>query len=409
MQPPDSQRNAAFTHQGNIGAVRHGWLRLTPAYGVRLVQTELAAHPDARRVLDPFSGSGTTGVCAAADGRYCDLIDINPFLVWLARAKTRSYPAVALADAAHQAVTAAEHARGVWTDPLWEPPIHNISRWWSPSARAALRALRAGLDAAKQSGGALDLLLVAFCQMVIDASSAAFNHVSMSFRDVVHDHQLPQADQVLALIDDFERRAALLLADARCVLPGTVRVQRGDARTLAACSAPADLLLTSPPYCNRMSYIRELRPYMYWLRFLQDSGDAGELDWQAIAGTWGVATSRLSAYRPVALPAAGAGLVDVVERIAAAPAPNAGLLARYVSRYVADVWAHTRSAYGALRPGGRAVYVVGNSTFFGVQVPTQEYYAALLTAAGFTGVQVERLRKRNSNKALYEYVVRAVR
>lgn len=45
-----------------------------------------------------------------------------------------------------------------------------------------------------------------------------------------------------------------------------------------------------------MSYIRELRPYMYWLGFLNKAKEAGELDWKAIGGTWGIATSRLSCW-----------------------------------------------------------------------------------------------------------------
>ncbi|WP_322490103.1 hypothetical protein [Chloroflexus sp.] len=40
----------------------------------------------------------------------------------------------------------------------------------------------------------------------------------------------------------------------------------------------ASLVITSPPYPNRMSYIRELRPYMYWLGYLNNGRDAGELD-----------------------------------------------------------------------------------------------------------------------------------
>ena len=47
-----------------------------------------------------------------------------------------------------------------------------------------------------------------------------------------------------------------------------------------------------------MSYIRELRPYMYWLSYLRDGREAGELDWKAIGGTWGIATSRVGKWSP---------------------------------------------------------------------------------------------------------------
>ena len=35
---------------------------------------------------------------------------------------------------------------------------------------------------------------------------------------------------------------------------------------------------------------------MYWLGYLEQPRDAGELDWQAIGGTWGAATSRVAAW-----------------------------------------------------------------------------------------------------------------
>jgi hypothetical protein len=76
-------------------------------------------------------------------------------------------------------------------------------------------------------------------------------------------------------------------------------VIEADARTLTPLDGNIhDLVITSPPYANRISYIRELRPYMYWLGFLTDGAEAGELDWRAIGGTWGIATSRLKLWQP---------------------------------------------------------------------------------------------------------------
>ena len=75
---------------------------------------------------------------------------------------------------------------------------------------------------------------------------------------------------------------------------GWGQVVHGDSRNLSeAVDGPFELVITSPPYANRMSYIRELRPYMYWLGFLDSGRDAGELDWAAIGGTRGAATSKL--------------------------------------------------------------------------------------------------------------------
>ena len=76
---------------------------------------------------------------------------------------------------------------------------------------------------------------------------------------------------------------------------GKATILLGDSRNPASVvDGKFDLVITSPPYANRMSYIRELRPYMYWLDFLSNGRDAGELDWETIGGTWGIATSKLT-------------------------------------------------------------------------------------------------------------------
>lgn len=50
-------RNEHLTFRANMGVGRHGWLRLTPAYGVRLVRERLEALEPGAVVTDPFSVS----------------------------------------------------------------------------------------------------------------------------------------------------------------------------------------------------------------------------------------------------------------------------------------------------------------------------------------------------------------
>src|SRR5215475_13794502 len=93
-----------FTFRGNLASTRHGWLRLTPAYSVHLVRELLQGLGDAPgRVLDPFCGTGTTLLACAERGIDCTTVDLNPFLVWLARAKVARYEP-AQVDAARELV-----------------------------------------------------------------------------------------------------------------------------------------------------------------------------------------------------------------------------------------------------------------------------------------------------------------
>ena len=179
------------------------------------------------------------------------------------------------------------------------PPIHNIERWWSPSALTFLCHLQDAIAVVtKATSQEATLLKVTFCRTLIACSNAAFNHQSMSFKEA------PQAELDIAADYPglFKGDLAFVLQGARESPEGEARIVLHDARALSTLDAePFDLVVTSPPYANRMSYIRELRPYMYWLRFLMSGRDAGELDWLAIGGTWGVATSRLTEWE------AGAG------------------------------------------------------------------------------------------------------
>ncbi len=404
------RQNAHLTYQGNLGAGRHGWLRLTPAYSVRLVREHVAALPRTAVVTDPFSGTGTTALAAAEHGCLGQALDVNPFLVWLGRAKTAHYDDAAIAAAADALTAVTGSARERAGDHgLWQPALHNIERWWSPGPLAALKAIRAAIDAEAAEGPAQDMLLVGLCRALIATSNAAFNHQSMSFVPTDGAADGRGVADVGPALERFRAETESVIAGAAVGLPGTARIDPGDSRAMDGVLAPCDLLFTSPPYVNRMSYVRELRPYMYWLRFLDDGAAASDLDWAAIGGTWGTATSRLLTWRPSQALPIDEPLAEVCGAIERDGGKNGALLAAYVHKYFDDMYSHVRAAHGAVVSGGRAMYVIGNSTFYGHVVPAQEWLATLLGQAGFEAVSVTTIRKRSSKKALYEYGVTATR
>lgn len=56
-------------------------------------------------------------------------------------------------------------------------------------------------------------------------------------------------------------------------------------------------------------------------------------------------------------------------------------------------------------PGAAVHYINGNSKFFDVMVPTELPYASLRCQPGFTDGTLENIRKRNSQKERFEFVV----
>lgn len=406
-------QRAHLTFRGNIALGRHGWLRLTPAYSLRLVQELLKQSGPEEFVLEPFSGTGTTPLACASLGIRCHAVDINPFLVWLGNLKLTRFddgtPRAVKAAAARIADNARDPDAGAW-----KPDLHQIEKWWDAYTLHTLAALCDGIrnPSRDRAPGVSDLLAVAFCRVMIQSANVSFGHQSMSFKKSV---------AVAGLVEETPARVAARLADAFVTAAAEVadnldvnppvadcRVLLGDSRDLSsvlpASSAKYTAVITSPPYPNRMSYIRELRPYMYWLGYLSDGRAAGELDWKAIGGTWGCATSMLNSWTPN-----GHGEIPFqhFNRIVQDIGKGHALLGRYVHKYFEDIKGHMVGLRQVLAPGARCHYIVGNSKFYDTMLPVEGIYAAMFEDAGFVDVSVETIRKRTSKKELFEFVVHA--
>jgi hypothetical protein len=406
-------QRAHLTFRGNVALGRHGWLRLTPAYSLALVRELLKQSGSDEFVLEPFSGTGTTPLACASMGIRCHAVDINPFLVWLGNLKLTRFDDGAARAVNSAAARIADKARDVDAQG-WKPDLHQIEKWWDAPTLQALAALCDAIrnPTRERADGVSDLLRVAFCRVMIQSANVSFAHQSMSFKKNGDDAELiaETPTRTANRIADAFMSAANEIADNIGVEPPTAdcRVFLGDSRDLPAVLPASEHrytgVITSPPYPNRMSYIRELRPYMYWLGYLSDGRAAGDLDWKAIGGTWGCATSMLNTWTPN-----GHGEIPFphFDRIVHEIGEGHALLGRYVHKYFEDIKVHILGLKKVLAPGARCHYIVGNSKFYDTMLPVEGIYAALFEDAGFVDVSVETIRKRTSKKELYEFIVHA--
>ncbi len=289
--------------------------------------------------------------------------------------------------------------------PVAAPPISNIERWWSPETLEFLRHLRAAIEQVTQPNTPLrDLLLVAFCRTLIELSNAAFNHQSLSFQNANSTEKLFSIDESTVFGDNIQ----FVLSSARENPRSNASVILADSRQLGKCvTGQFDLVITSPPYANRISYIRELRPYMYWLGFLKNGREAGELDWAAIGGTWGSATSRLINWQRTRNRFENKLLDNILNEIEKRDYKSGKLIVNYLDKYFNDLWIHLCELTSLLNYDAELHYIVGNSSFYGILVPTEQILADMLSRLGFSNVTQKPIRKRNSNKSLIEFDVSA--
>jgi SAM-dependent methyltransferase len=396
-------RKPEYTFLDNLNNGRHGWLRLTPAYSARLVEERLQLYPNSLRVLDPFCGTGTTLLIAGYKGFEATGVEINPFLVWLSRTKTRIYFAEQIAQARNVAHCSVEMRSQIQRTEIDVPSIRDIDRWWDADSLRWLATMKKAIEAStSHDTPASDLLWIAFVRCVIGFSNASYHHPSLSFR------KQAQLNLNFCDYDTFMMQELELVLQGAWQNPSReARILNGDARTLDRLPADTyDLVITSPPYVNRVSYIRELRPYMYWLGYLNKGRDAGELDWQAIGGTWGIATSRLKQWQPQ-LPVCPQ-VAEIANRIHTAHPLNGMLMANYALKYFEDMRLHINSLTRVLRKGARIHYIVGNSSFYGILVPAERILARFFQESGFEEVKVLPLRKRNCKQELFEYEITGV-
>lgn len=327
---------------------------------------------------------------------------INERNEWLDRAKCRNYSEQELQDTLDGLDAVKRRALKLVNSKNWIPPLFNIEKWWTSSTLAVLSALRRALVVSYDEPvvGDNPLPWVAFCRLVIETSSADFSHVSMSRKAECDDFD---AEYILGLYAVILREIVMSCGDTfLCESHVILR----DAKQLNDGNMSFDTIITSPPYPNRMSYIRELRPYMYWLKFLADGKQAGNLDWDTIGGTWGCATSNLSLWTPMNsdLPKS---LIKVVGDIEKTGKPNSKVLSKYILKYFHDMRLHFEGVKQCAQKKIDIHYIIGNSSFYGKMVDTPGLFIDILTSLGFDDCLSKVIRKRNCNKSLYEYEVSA--
>lgn len=403
----------AVTFKGKMTLPIHRWYRLTPSFSPELAD-DIADYfrlGENDLVLDPFSGVGTVPLCMKYRGIPACSIEINPYLHFVGMVKTRTYTNV---DAIEATFRGFLEAFGAQVENLPSeldakayldenkasvPPIHKAERWWSPGNLMQLTALRKLMLAYRAEPEYVDLLRMGVLGILVPVSNAKHNHVSLTFAD----KPLPKLDVVRVLGQKYRE----MVEDLRAVekLPhAQVTMYIGNSKEASKVLPKApnvSAVITSPPYPNRFSYARETRPHLFFFNFIGDAAAVGQLETEAIGGTWGKATSVLAQGIEPANDLIRRLLTPYIGSISG----ECNLMAAYVVKYFNDILTHAAEIAKVCTDNAKLAYVIGNSKFFGHPLPSDEILAAIFGYFGFRTDGIERMRKRQSKAGLYEAVV----
>ena len=340
------------------------------------------------RVLDPMAGSGTVLAVARAKGHRAIGVDLDPLAVLLAGVWTRTVDPEAVTEKAAEVLDRAKCAARTLSSGSAYPAGSDVDTrkfiryWFDDYARGQLAALSGAISRVRDEA-TRDVLWCGFSRLIITKSAGASLAMDLS-------HSRPHKEFTTAPVKPFNRFIAAVdavvsncpQAGARPVGPPAV-VTRGDARKLSIEAASIDLVLTSPPYLNAIDYMRCSKFSLVWMGYNVDR--LREIRGESVGAE---ASSEEALETP--------WVQALIKQLGLKPAlstRDTGLLARYVL----DMGGALSEVSRVLKAGGRAVYVVGDSTVRGTFVRNSAIVEAVAEKYGLV-VHAKRTRALPANR-----------
>jgi len=311
-------------------------------------------------IFDPFGGSGTTAVEAVRMGRRAVSADANPLSCLIGRVKTGFMtPSVrASIDQLHATIAShllsAEFNTSCWTDnsiakySTFIPDIPNIEKWFDRRVSAELALIRFLIE--KITDG-----------LSSDAAQLALSRIILrvSFQDsetryVARPKEIDSGLALKAFLDSLSVITKRLESGAQHLQKADAQFLFADTRTdyssdVGRCSVV--LLITSPPYPNATDYHLYHRFRLFWLGY--DPRKLGRIE----------IGSHLRHQRN------GSGFEE----------------------YKTDMQAALGQSFLVMKPGGHAVFIVGDAVFKGETFSTADAIVEAATIAGFESIgRIER-------------------
>jgi DNA modification methylase len=153
-------------------------------------------------------------------------------------------------------------------------------------------------------------------------------------------------------------------------------VREGDARNLSIATASVDLVLTSPPYLNAIDYMRCSKFSLIWMGYT--IGELSAIRTGSVGTEAGSANARDDKV-----------IKEIIDDLSLRPMLSSRHEA-VLARYIEDMHRAVKEASRVLKPGGRAVYVVGENTVRGTYIPNAQIVSAVAELSGL------KMRERHS-------------
>lgn len=394
-----SESSVASTFADNLSLPVHRWFRYPAGFSAlwvrQLIEREKCAGRS--RILDPFSGSGTSLLVS----EHCSVdaigIEAHPFVARVARAKLhwqqphrefRDYALSILEEAGRNETEAIESSSTL------------IRNCFPPETLSRLEALRRAWSHREDASPLSELTWLALASILRQCSpvgTAQWQYIlpAKTKAKVIDPYEAFRARVSLIANDMAERQREEGIAQAA--------LYWDDARTCSSVlDGWADLVITSPPYANNYDYADATRLEMSFFGEINGWGDLQEAvrKYLVRSCTQHVTKWRKETYEMINDPLLGPihdDLLKACQALEAEKDSHGGkklyhtMIAAYFSD-MARVWITLRRVTG---PGALVCFVIGDSAPYGVHIPVDTWLGELALAAGFKSYTFEKTRDRN--------------
>lgn len=360
-------------------------------YTVELCRKLIAE--DSGPILDPFCGFGSTLLAAKEKSLHAIGFDVNPLAICVTQTKTANYSQAEIADF-RRFLDSVAFVRPT-DQKAASPDLRIIDKLFHADILVALNVFKARLQSV-ETEKVRRLAFVCWLAILEDVSNVFREGNGVKYRNrmrrgneyntVPYDEWANQYfpdDKFEFVRHAYLQKLEVALADIEMQLAhGEPHVIEEDSLALGRFVPDGSIghALFSPPYCNLFNYIKAYKLELWMGGFIQSYGDVRKLTARGIR-------SRLEGLT---------ASIDVVDQeveqfahLVEKADTWSDAIPAVVRGYFSDMTALLSAVYRALRPGGRATVVVGNSALGGVLIPTDMLLASIAERIGFTVTELK--------------------
>lgn len=317
------------------------------------------------RILDPFSGSGTTMVETIAGGREGIGSDLDHLACLIGNAKTAQLDPKRLQKLAIEVLSRSGTVPRELRVPM--EGVKNFGHWFTDDAWAGLQAIDSAIDSVQMSDKERTFFLASFSSIIRAVSNAD----DQSQKTYVSGTLIKSAPPVFPTFQaKLHKNIAAITELEGNRKSSTVEIVRASATEMPIENEVVDLIVTSPPYLDSVDYMYNTMLEYFWLGSRFGLSSRGEYNHARVSGIGSKKSKKFSTTMPSVLnDMIDLNLVPDYRRSSIAP-------------YFEGMEKHFIEAARVLKPGGRYVLIIGNSSTQNGMLPLHDALVALAASAG---------------------------